>query len=1190
MWWMSTWAGAWDTSPKELLALARRADPEESYTVLLDQGTIRVEGDGSVVDTLHQVIGISTATGVDAWSTVSVGWLPEFEDRPTLSARVVSPDGAEHELDPTSFVEATEPGVDPSMVEDTRLLRVVLPQVAVGSVIEIESVRRDHHPLGAQGRAWFVPLPSLDPTVRRERTYDVPESTPLRWSIDEPDPRLKVDVSDKRARGRRVIRFEQKEPTEWEWRPDLPPGVFGAPVFRVGTGRAWADVAAAYHPMVQRAMGEGEAGLERPLAELRALPEGERVAAATEIARDRVRYAAIEFGAGRIVPASPAEVLSRGYGDCKDKATLLVALLRAVGVEAELALVATRPAYVPADFPNAQVFDHAIVHLPADDRWIDPTSRFDRPGELPMFDQGQPALLVRPTGGALVTTPVQPLVLERVTSFDLSVVGGGAVVQRTRSAGPMAGEYRAQFDGVPRSEWPAVVRDRSVEWFGTDRVQVAVSPEPTGPFEVTLSVASAATAQSIEGEAWVTTDVRALSLGAPAVFDLDQAGPPTERVHPYDLLRREVSLTSEVTLPAGMVLVDPPADRVWTLGDARLARTLAVEPSPSGSRVRHEVTLDAGDGLFTPEEVTAWRSAVTTLQAEARLYARHPAWEALTAGEPGRALEGLRRPPDQDPRPAHEALLRATALAELGFEADALAELRALAARFPDLPVVVGALGRSLVEVDRAEARAVLERAMALDVDYPPITLAGLYVDEGLVEEVVALLATRAGYGGSTEDQIREHAGRALLFAGRLDEARDTLASLPDSPVTQAVRYLQTGAPMVDPSAPLLAVAAMLGHPEHDARFPELAEGAAWLRTAPTEARTPEQALALLILRCGAGEPLGAVASKGLRAQQDDLFAGCRAAEVGEGLPRWARGPVASIGLLTAKAEGHDAIGFQLTLEETRAFVQRVGDHYQVVAMDGVLGELPEALAGTGPAPAAAARFALSVVPGIDGVDPTKATHRAVLRAYLESRPGRPPKFDAEVEPALVSLAVKACQKALDWECVVAVSEGAKGVEVVRVEAFAKLGRAAEARAVIAAAPDDRRDGLMNLLDVSAGDWTAARSSARGLTDPADLAWSRGQIALGLVRAGRVAEAREELAAIPEDRRTLADTFTEALIALSADDRVGAAAALRIALAEPERSGDWAYVEARLAEAYGLVDTARAARAKIESPWVRALE
>ena len=52
-----------------------------------------------------------------------------------------------------------------------------------------------------------------------------------------------------------------------------------------------------------------------------------------------VRYTGIEFGSAKLIPEFPSETLRRHFGDCKDKSTLLVAALRASGIDAYLALL-----------------------------------------------------------------------------------------------------------------------------------------------------------------------------------------------------------------------------------------------------------------------------------------------------------------------------------------------------------------------------------------------------------------------------------------------------------------------------------------------------------------------------------------------------------------------------------------------------------------------------------------------------------------------------------------------------------------------------------------------------------------------------------------------------------------------------------------------------------------------------------
>src|SRR5581483_8326649 len=77
------------------------------------------------------------------------------------------------------------------------------------------------------------------------------------------------------------------------------------------------------------------------------------------------RYVGIDFGIGRYQPHAAAEVLANQYGDCKDKDTLLEALLQAKGFSTAPALIGAGIAPV-ADIPTPAVFNHAIttVNLP----------------------------------------------------------------------------------------------------------------------------------------------------------------------------------------------------------------------------------------------------------------------------------------------------------------------------------------------------------------------------------------------------------------------------------------------------------------------------------------------------------------------------------------------------------------------------------------------------------------------------------------------------------------------------------------------------------------------------------------------------------------------------------------------------------------------------------------------------------
>jgi Flp pilus assembly protein TadD/transglutaminase-like putative cysteine protease len=121
----------------------------------------------------------------------------------------------------------------------------------------------------------------------------------------------------------------------------------------------------------------------------------------------RTRYVGIDFGIGRYQPHSAGEVLTDQYGDCKDKDTLLEALLRAKGFSTAPALIGAGIAPVP-DVPSPAVFNHVIttVNLPAGRIWLDSTPQAAPFRYLSAIIRDQKALVIPATGAAaLESTP-----------------------------------------------------------------------------------------------------------------------------------------------------------------------------------------------------------------------------------------------------------------------------------------------------------------------------------------------------------------------------------------------------------------------------------------------------------------------------------------------------------------------------------------------------------------------------------------------------------------------------------------------------------------------------------------------------------------------------------------------------------------------------------------------------------------
>ena len=196
------------------------------------------------------------------------------------------------------------------------------------------------------------------------------------------------------------------------------------------------------------------AELELEVEKLRKIADPEqRVLAAFHLVQDQVRYLGIESGAGSHRPTAPSEVFRRRFGDCKDKALLLVSVLRRCEIEATPALVSTSyRGTLGEHLPSPDVFNHAIVNVGIGDRsyWLDPT-RSSAPGPLSQIYARdlKLALLLQPGTKALTSysPPPESLPRRKITeNYRIPAPGGtGELEVVTESYGLSAERTRSRF-------------------------------------------------------------------------------------------------------------------------------------------------------------------------------------------------------------------------------------------------------------------------------------------------------------------------------------------------------------------------------------------------------------------------------------------------------------------------------------------------------------------------------------------------------------------------------------------------------------------------------------------------------------------------------------------------------------------------------------------------------------------------
>ncbi|MGH9695775.1 MAG: DUF3857 domain-containing transglutaminase family protein, partial [Bryobacteraceae bacterium] len=369
---------------------------------------------------------------------VSASWAPWYQDRPVIHARVLTTDGAEHDLDPKSLSEGPLSEDSPNVYEDGRDYHGPLPAVGIGSVVEEEFILKDHDPEFAAGVSRSIQLGSFaGPTEKSSVTIRAPESLPLKF-VSRLLPNL--TSGKKQADGMVEYHFEQAHLDMLEQADKgLPSDVARRPYLYFSTGASWSAIASAYDAIVEPKVRTADVSELVKNTIKPGMSREETIRQLYEVLHKRVRYTGVEFGDASLVPVFASETLKRGYGDCKDKALLFTAMLRATNIPAYLALVDEGNGRdLEAEYP-AMNFDHAIVYVPGPpELWIDATASDYRLGPLPPGDAGRYALIVREGTANLVRIPATQPKNNRIVEkreFQLAEHGPARVVETSLPSG-----------------------------------------------------------------------------------------------------------------------------------------------------------------------------------------------------------------------------------------------------------------------------------------------------------------------------------------------------------------------------------------------------------------------------------------------------------------------------------------------------------------------------------------------------------------------------------------------------------------------------------------------------------------------------------------------------------------------------------------------------------------------------------
>jgi tetratricopeptide (TPR) repeat protein len=234
-----------------------------------------------------------------------------------------------------------------------------------------------------------------------------PTGTPIKWKAHP----IGIVSSESDKGGWHDLTFKLPAPKQPELPNDAPLRFHRLPGVEATSFASWAEVSRTNAPLYEtKGLIAPGSPLAQEVARIRdASPDPKRrAAAALALVQDRIRYFLNGMNGGNYQPQAPDKTWAVGYGDCKAKTLLLLALLDGLGIDAEPVLANIGEGdHVPDRLPSFGAFNHIFVHARIDgaDYWMDGTGRGSRLEDLqdpPPFGWLLPA---RRAGAELLKLP-----------------------------------------------------------------------------------------------------------------------------------------------------------------------------------------------------------------------------------------------------------------------------------------------------------------------------------------------------------------------------------------------------------------------------------------------------------------------------------------------------------------------------------------------------------------------------------------------------------------------------------------------------------------------------------------------------------------------------------------------------------------------------------------------------------------
>ena len=382
--------------------------PNKSGLIFYDSKVIKISDNGTTEKLITKIYYILDKNGIKEFNSDSIGYNPDIEKVEILKAKTVYRDNTEY----PSYEKNDQPllNEEENLYYKYNIQKITFPNTAPDTIIIFQ------YNIWSKNESEFKKSYFSDklfwkdyyPILSKDYTLIIPKNMNIYYDYknfkNKLNPTIQINDNSK------IYQWIEKNIEQLYYENDMPSLETIIPTLIISSFNSWAQIGdwiwklsidqINYNDEMNTFINKiNDAHYENKQLIINKI---------FSVIRDQIRYVGIEYGLSGIQPRDAISVFTSKYGDCKDKALLMVTLLKKLNIESYLGLVKTSDkGRDNFSIPYLGSFNHAICIVKNNNiyQFYDPTANYYNAEELPFSDRLNGVFIIDPSNYSFLTVP-----------------------------------------------------------------------------------------------------------------------------------------------------------------------------------------------------------------------------------------------------------------------------------------------------------------------------------------------------------------------------------------------------------------------------------------------------------------------------------------------------------------------------------------------------------------------------------------------------------------------------------------------------------------------------------------------------------------------------------------------------------------------------------------------------------------